>query len=60
MYNSKNIVNLSSYILSTVKLSILSKGLSYIPKPKRIDQYQTFSAACVNLEIKWLISMKQK
>lgn len=32
-----NIVNLSTYTLSKHELSLLNKGLSFIPKPKRID-----------------------
>ena len=44
--NSKNIMNLSAYILSTAELSILSKGLSYIPKPKHIDQSDALRGLC--------------
>lgn len=34
-----NIVNLSSYVLSYAETNILSKDLSFIPKPKHIDQH---------------------
>ena len=34
---AKNIVNLSSYNLSTHEISILGKGLCFIPKPKHVD-----------------------
>ena len=32
-----DIVNLSSYQLSTNEISVLGKGLSFIPKPKHVD-----------------------
>ena len=35
--SNNNIVNLSDYNLSCAEKSILSKGLSFIPKPKSID-----------------------
>ena len=35
--NENNIVNLSTYTLSKDELSLLNKGLSFIPKPKRVD-----------------------
>ena len=34
---SNNIVNLSTYHLSSHKTTILGKGLSFIPKPKHVD-----------------------
>ena len=34
---NNNIINLSSYALTNAEKSILSKGLSFIPKPKTID-----------------------
>ena len=34
---SNNIVNLSKYTLSNHEISVLGKGLSFIPKPKHVD-----------------------
>ena len=34
---SSSVVNLSSYTLSQHELSILAKGLTFIPKPKHLD-----------------------
>ena len=34
---ANNIVNLSSHVLTTHEISVLGKGLSFIPKPKHVD-----------------------
>ena len=40
---SDSIINLSNLLLSTAEISILSKGLSFIPKPKQIDHKDILS-----------------
>ena len=40
---SDNIINLSDHILTTAEISILSKGLSFIPKPEKMDKEDILS-----------------
>ena len=37
---SHNVFNLSRWNITNDKLSLLSKGLSFVPTPERIDQWQ--------------------
>ena len=37
-----NVLNLSSQTLSAIEIKILSKGLSFIPKPKKLDIWELF------------------